>query len=248
MARHGTALLICLLCVWPESSRSLVQPSTFSIVARQPTQELGSPFSRGASVGTVVPGPGRCRSGRHPGQREGPLGPQALALLRRPHGAEVARARRTDSLLNSGSSGGRARGRAASWTGKKCMDYAGARPVLGSPSGNILAVRRGRGIAKAMRTTKGDGGRSSLRSSGAAGGQRGMQSAALLIVRPSTTHPEYKTRYVDLRVEDHKTPIRELRRVSPGLRGLPYGERAPTSRMPRHGRRLKGQQERSGRV
>ena len=37
--------------------------------------------------------------------------------------------------------------------------------------------------------------------------------AALLVVRPSESYPEYRTRYVDLRVEDHKDPIRELRRV-----------------------------------
>ncbi len=45
------------------------------------------------------------------------------------------------------------------------------------------------------------------------GDKRGMQSAALLVVRPSVDHPEYNVRYVDLRVEDHKTPIQELRRV-----------------------------------
>ena len=40
-----------------------------------------------------------------------------------------------------------------------------------------------------------------------------MQSAAILVVRPSDQYPEYRTRYVDLRVEDAKEPIRELRRV-----------------------------------
>jgi tetratricopeptide (TPR) repeat protein len=47
----------------------------------------------------------------------------------------------------------------------------------------------------------------------AGGDKRGMQSAALIVVRPSTAHPEYAQRYVDLRVEDHKNPIAELRRV-----------------------------------
>jgi tetratricopeptide (TPR) repeat protein len=40
-----------------------------------------------------------------------------------------------------------------------------------------------------------------------------MQSAAILIVRPSDDFPEYRTRYVDLRVEDHGSPIEELERV-----------------------------------
>ena len=33
------------------------------------------------------------------------------------------------------------------------------------------------------------------------------------MVRPSTTHPEYRERWVDLHVEDHATPIVELRRL-----------------------------------
>jgi len=40
-----------------------------------------------------------------------------------------------------------------------------------------------------------------------------MQSAAILVVRPSDAFPEYRTRYVDLRVEDSKDPIHEIRRV-----------------------------------
>jgi tetratricopeptide (TPR) repeat protein len=40
-----------------------------------------------------------------------------------------------------------------------------------------------------------------------------MQSAALLVVRPSRNFPEYESRYVDLRVEDHPSPIDELERV-----------------------------------
>ena len=47
----------------------------------------------------------------------------------------------------------------------------------------------------------------------AGGDSRGMQSAALLVVRPSDRYPEYRTRYVDLRVEDHVSPIEELERV-----------------------------------
>jgi tetratricopeptide (TPR) repeat protein len=47
----------------------------------------------------------------------------------------------------------------------------------------------------------------------AGGDKRGMQSAALLVVRPSVTRPQFAQRYIDLRVEDHKTPIKELRRL-----------------------------------
>ena len=47
----------------------------------------------------------------------------------------------------------------------------------------------------------------------AGGDSRGMQSAALLVVRPSDRYPEYRTRSVDLRVEDHVSPIEVLERV-----------------------------------
>jgi hypothetical protein len=40
-----------------------------------------------------------------------------------------------------------------------------------------------------------------------------MQSMALIVVRPSRTRPEFAHRYVDLRVEDHTDPIREMRRL-----------------------------------
>jgi tetratricopeptide (TPR) repeat protein len=53
-----------------------------------------------------------------------------------------------------------------------------------------------------------------LHAAQAAGGdRRGQQSAALLVVRPSERYPEYRTRYVELRVEDHPDPINELERV-----------------------------------
>jgi tetratricopeptide (TPR) repeat protein len=72
-------------------------------------------------------------------------------------------------------------------------------------------------MAKAYRETKGEMAErliAALEAAQAAGGdKRGMQSAALMVMRPSTIHPQYNTRYIDLRVEDHKTPIKELRRI-----------------------------------
>ncbi len=47
----------------------------------------------------------------------------------------------------------------------------------------------------------------------AGGDRRGLQSAAILVVRSSDTFPEYRTRYVNLHVEDHPDPINELIRV-----------------------------------
>lgn len=47
----------------------------------------------------------------------------------------------------------------------------------------------------------------------AGGDKRGQQSAAIVVGRPSDRWPEYRTRYLDLRVEDHAAPIEELIRV-----------------------------------
>lgn len=42
---------------------------------------------------------------------------------------------------------------------------------------------------------------------------RGRQSAAILVVRPETTGQVWKDRIFDLRVDDHPTPVQELRRL-----------------------------------
>lgn len=219
------ALALCLACVLPARAGALVQPSTFSIVAYDSlTEELGVAVqSRYFSVGTAVPwaeaGVGAVATQASVNVS---LGPRALALLRTGMAApEVMRAlAATDSLWDRRQFAlVDARGRAASWTGQKCIEWAGGETGPGfAVQGNILAGPAVvEGMAKAMRGTKGELAERlivALEAAQAAGGdKRGMQSASLLIVRPSTTHPEYNTRYVDLRVEDHKTPIRELRRV-----------------------------------
>jgi uncharacterized Ntn-hydrolase superfamily protein len=47
----------------------------------------------------------------------------------------------------------------------------------------------------------------------AGGDRRGKQSAALLVVRAGGGYDGRSDRYVDLRVDDHPEPVRELRRV-----------------------------------
>ena len=219
------ALALFLACLLPSRTQALVQPSTFSIVAYDSlTQELGVAVqSKYFSVGTAVPwaeaGAGAVATQASVNVS---LGPRAIALLRTGMSApDVLRAlSATDSLWDSRQFAiVDARGRAASWTGKKCIEYAGGETGPGfAVQGNILAGPAVvEGMSRAYRTTKGELAErliAALEAAQAAGGdKRGMQSAALLIVRPSVTHPEYNSRYVDLRVEDHKTPIRELRRV-----------------------------------
>jgi len=112
-----------------------------------------------------------------------------------------------------------ARGRAVNFTGSRCLAWAGGR--VGSDyacQGNILASEQViADMAKAFETTEGelaDRLLAALVAAQAAGGdKRGMQSAALLVVRPSEEFPEYRYRYIDLRVEDHPDPINELIRL-----------------------------------
>lgn len=207
------------------AARALQQPSTFSIVAYDSvTQELGVAVeSKYFSVGRTVPwaeagvGAVATQANVNPS-----YGPKALAMLRvgmAPKeilGAFAA----TDSLWSSRQLGiADARGRVATWTGPKCNDWAGGEAGAGFVcQGNILAgpavVAK---MAAAYLHSKGELAErlvAALEAAQAAGGdKRGQQSATLIVVRPSVRHPEYATRYVDLHVEDHRTPIRELRRV-----------------------------------
>jgi uncharacterized Ntn-hydrolase superfamily protein len=205
----------------------LVSPAraTFSIVAYDSvTQESGVAVqSRAFSVGMAVPwaegGVGAIATQASTNESFGPMG---LAMLRQGKPAdEVLRA-----LLDADSGAVHrqvgivdTRGRSAAHTGRDCSSWAGHRTGKGySIQGNILA---GEAVVaemeRAFLATQGELAArllAALEAGQAAGGdKRGMQSAALLVVRPSDQYPEYRTRYIDLRVEDHKDPIRELDRV-----------------------------------
>ena len=84
--------------------------------------------------------------------------------------------------------------------------------------GNILA---GEGVVKAMEKSfvesRGDLGErliAALQAGQDAGGdRRGMQSAALLIVREGWGYSGMNDRFRDVRVDDHPEPIKELKRI-----------------------------------
>jgi len=199
--------------------------ATFSIVAYDSvTQEVGVAVqSRAFSVGMAVPwaeaGLGGIATQASTNESFGPMG---LALLRQGKSApEVLRA-----LLDSDSGSAHrqvgvvdVQGRSAAHTGKDCSAWAGHRTGWGySIQGNILASEAVvADMERAFLSTQGELAArllAALDAGQAAGGdRRGMQSAALLVVRPSADYPEYRTRYIDLRVEDAKEPIRELHRV-----------------------------------
>jgi uncharacterized Ntn-hydrolase superfamily protein len=110
-------------------------------------------------------------------------------------------------------------GGAATFTGTKCMEWAGGRTGEGfACQGNILTGPEVvEAMAAAFSETDGDlvdRLLAALEAGDAAGGdRRGRQSAALLVVRAGGGYEGRSDRYVDLRVDDHPEPVRELRRV-----------------------------------
>ncbi len=219
------ALMVALLCGITLTSHAGEMSGTFSIVAFDPeTEELGIAVqSRAFSVGSAVPwaeaGVGAVAT---QSQTNSAFGPQGLAMLRSGLAARQALRAMLDS--DPGRENRQvgivdALGNSASFTGSKCSDWAGDTTAPGlAIQGNILAGPEVvRGMARAYRETAGELAErllAALKAGQAAGGdRRGEQSAALLVVRKSDRYPEYRTRYVDLRVEDHPSPIDELERI-----------------------------------
>ena len=110
-------------------------------------------------------------------------------------------------------------GRAATFTGSACFDWAGGVTGDGfAAQGNILA---GEGVVAAMAEafagTTGDlcdRLLAALAAGDAAGGdRRGRQSAAPLVVRAGGGYAGFDDRYIDLRVDDHPDAPAELARV-----------------------------------
>lgn len=112
-----------------------------------------------------------------------------------------------------------AKGNAASYTGSKCLEWAGGKTGMGyAVQGNILA---GKSVVKAMAEAY----ESTMRSlaerlvaaldagENSGGDARGRQSAALLVVRKDAGRGGYGDRFIDLRVEDHPDPVNELKRL-----------------------------------
>jgi len=110
-------------------------------------------------------------------------------------------------------------GNVAAWTGSECFEWAGH--VIGEnyvALGNILAGPEVvESMARAFETTKGelvDKLLAALEAGDKAGGdRRGKQSAAIIVVREAGGYGGYTDRYVDLRVDDHPEPIKELKRI-----------------------------------
>ncbi|MFX0026413.1 MAG: DUF1028 domain-containing protein [Candidatus Hermodarchaeota archaeon] len=110
-------------------------------------------------------------------------------------------------------------GNTAAFTGKKCFDWAGH--LIGknfSCQGNILASEDVvKAMAEAFENTKNDLVEklfAALEAGQKKGGdRRGRESAAILIVKEKGAYDGGTDRYIDIRVDEHPTPIKELRKV-----------------------------------
>ena len=133
-----------------------------------------------------------------------------------------------------------AEGRAATFTGDECFEWAGGMTGENyAAQGNILVGRET--VAAMARTFEEAGGDLASRllaaldaGQEAGGDSRGRQSAALLVVREDGGYGGDNDRVLDLRVDDHPEPIRELIRLR-DLHTLYFGETEPQDIVPLEG-------------
>src|SRR6266540_4687627 len=150
-------------------------------------------------------------------------GPDGLALLREGRPAEEVvstltaadegRAQRQVGVVDGA-------GRAATFTGEECHDWAGGRTGDGyAAQGNILvSAATVDALAETFESSRGEPLAERLigclaAAQRAGGDRRGQQSAALLVVEKEGGYAKLSDVLVDLRVDDHAQPIEELRRL-----------------------------------
>jgi uncharacterized Ntn-hydrolase superfamily protein len=159
-------------------------------------------------------------------------GPDGLALLREGIGAEevIERLTSADDGRDHRQLGIVDReGRAASYTGAECLDWAGGRTGQGyAAQGNILVSGETvDAIAETFQRSSGPLAErllDCLDAAQAAGGdRRGQQSAALLVVELDGGYAGLSDAVVDLRVDEHPRPLEELRRIY-GLHQAIFGK------------------------
>ncbi len=200
----------------------MIQPSTFSIVAcdLQARAWGVAVASKFPAVGAVVPS-AQAEIGAVATQAfsNTSFGPRGLALMASGLSAPetLARLLEEDTSRETRQLGlVDARGKAVSYTGEKCFNWAGGLSGPGyAIQGNILA---GEAVVQAMQQafleTRGDLPArmyAALVAGDRAGGdRRGRQSAALVAVKPRGGYGGYLDRWMDYRIDDHPNPVPEL--------------------------------------
>nr|NNM90807.1 DUF1028 domain-containing protein [Bacilli bacterium] len=222
--------------------------ATFSIVAVDVEQgEIGVAVqSKFLAVGSVVPwvkaGVGAMATQSFANTSYGPLG--LTWLEEGMHPQEVMTKLIADDPDREARQVGivDATGRSATYTGNECFPYAGGIAGQGfAAQGNILAGERVvDGLVKGIQTSGKLADRllQALTFAQEAGGdRRGMQSAALYVAKIEAGYGGFNDRYIDLRVDDHASPIEELKRLL-ALQRLYFGKTAPEDRLPLTGQIL----------
>jgi uncharacterized Ntn-hydrolase superfamily protein len=204
----------------------MAKPSTYSLVAcdleaREWGVAVQSKFlAVGAGVPAAEPEVGAVATQAWANMRYGPDG---LALLRHGLPAEevVQRLTAADEGRDHRQLGVVDRsGRAATYTGSACLEWAGGVTGEGyAAQGNILVSEET--VTALARSFEQTAGRplavrllDALAEAQAAGGDsRGQQSAALIVVCKNGGYMGTSDAVVDLRVDDHAAPIEELTRI-----------------------------------
>ena len=198
---------------------------TFSIVGHDPERkEWGvAVASKVLAVGAVVPyakaGVGAVATQSYANVSYGPRGLEMLAVGKSAEATLAAliaddkgKALRQVGVID-------AAGNTAIFTGDKCNPWAGGKSGKNyACQGNLLAgadvIDK---MAEAFEKAKGPLAwrlASALEAGEAAGGdKRGKQSAGILVVRDKAGWSGLNDRAVDLRVDDHETPVAELLRI-----------------------------------
>lgn len=198
---------------------------TYSIVGFDPkAKEWGIAVqSKFLGVGAVVPfakaGVGAVATQSYANTS---YGPKALELMEQGKTAEEAMKMITEDdpdkeLRQVGIID--AEGNPATFTGNGCYDWAGG--VTGpyfAAQGNILVDEKTvQAMSQTFTVTDGTLAErllAALQAGQDAGGDsRGQQSAALLVVKDKGGYGGFNDRYIDLRVDDHPEPIKELARI-----------------------------------
>ncbi len=218
-------VLICVFFVSAVASSSPKTIATFSIVAYDPvTEQWGVAVqSKFFAVGAVVPY-AEAGTGAIASQSWGntTFGPKALEMMRMGISADDVmkyllapdenRENRQVGIVDKN-------GTVSTFTGNLCQVWAGGiKGEMFCVQGNILA---GEPVVKAMAdaymNTKGTLAERLLAALQAGqdngGDKRGMQSAAMLVVAEHGGYSGYNDRLLDIRVDDHPTPILELNRL-----------------------------------
>ncbi len=217
--------LVAVLAAALVSPASTPRIATFSIVARDPANgDLGVAVqSKFPNVRVAVPyakaGVGAVATQSFSNSDFGTKGLELLELGATPQEVMTIVSRDDPDLQDRQVGIVDAKGRSATFTGKKCFDWAGGRTGPDySIQGNILVSEATvDAMEKAFLGTKGplaDRLLAAIKAGAEAGGdRRGRQSAALVVVRKGASYDAKSDRYIDISVYDAKDPIAEIFRL-----------------------------------